>query len=40
MNKLYSRLKAVKSILKIKNAGVFGGLGMKVERARQDLALA
>jgi hypothetical protein len=40
MNKLYSRLKTVKSILKIKNAEVFGGLGMKVVRARQDLALA
>jgi hypothetical protein len=40
MHTLYSRLRAVKSILKVKNAEVFGGLGLKVERARQDLALA
>jgi hypothetical protein len=35
MFQLYSRLKAVKSILKTKNLEVFGGLRQKVLQARQ-----
>jgi hypothetical protein len=40
MFQLYSRLKAVKGILKTKNDEIFGGLGQKVIRAMQDLAMA
>jgi len=37
MYKLYTKLKAVKRILKAKNMEVFGGLGQRVLKAKQDL---
>lgn len=40
MYMLYSKLKAVKKILKAKNLEVFGGWEQKVMKARQDLASA
>jgi hypothetical protein len=40
MFRLYSKLKAVKRILKIKNLDVFGGIGQKVSQARSKLAQA
>jgi hypothetical protein len=40
MFRLYSKFKSVKNILKAKNLEVFGGLGQKVIKARQDLAQA
>lgn len=40
MFQLYTQLKSVKGILKIQNSEVFGGLGHRVLKARQDLASA
>ncbi|XP_062167078.1 uncharacterized protein LOC133873382 [Alnus glutinosa] len=36
----YAKLKVVKDVLKKKNKEVYGGLGQKVLKARQDLAMA
>jgi hypothetical protein len=36
----YAKLKALKDVLKKKNKEVYGGLGQKVLKARQDLAMA
>jgi hypothetical protein len=36
----YAKLKALKDVLKKKNKEVCGGLGQKVLKARQDLAMA
>jgi hypothetical protein len=40
MYKLYAKLKSVKSLLKIKNLVVFGGISQRVVQARQELAHA
>ncbi|XP_062154353.1 uncharacterized protein LOC133862536 [Alnus glutinosa] len=40
MFRLYSKLKTVKRILKVKNLEVFGGLGQRVSQVRQELAAA
>jgi hypothetical protein len=40
MFRLYSKLKTVKRILKVKNLEVFGGLGQRVTQARRELAAA
>ncbi|XP_062167084.1 uncharacterized protein LOC133873388 [Alnus glutinosa] len=40
MFKLYSKLKAVKKILKVKNLEIFGGLRKKVNKAKNELDLA
>jgi hypothetical protein len=40
MFSLYSKLKTVKRILKVKNLEVFGGLGRRVTQARRELAAA
>jgi hypothetical protein len=40
MFQLYAKLKSVKRVLKAKNLEVFGGLGQRVLKARQDLAFA
>jgi hypothetical protein len=40
MFRFYAKLKVVKDVLKKKNKEVYGGLGQKVSKARQDLVMA
>jgi hypothetical protein len=39
MFRFYAKLKVVKDVLKKNNKEVYGGLGQKVLKARQDLAM-